>query len=220
SNKGINTICRFFGEETARDIVRDYGQADVVLAANCICHIQDLTSLAAGLQILLKPKGVLIFEDPYLPDIIEKLAYDQIYDEHAYYFSILSVTNWLARHGFEIVDVRPQDVHGGSMRYVVARAGMAEAASRVATGLQTELDRGFHRLETYRRFARNISDSRLQLVNTLHDLRDCGRRIVGYAATSKSTTVLNYCGISREFVEFISDTTPAKQGTFSPGMHI
>src|SRR5205823_13561881 len=130
-SKGVSSVVRFFDEEAARDIVREHGPADVILAANCFCHIQDLHSLAAGLRVLLKPNGVLIFEDPYLGDIIDRVAYDQIYDEHAYYCSVASVTSWLSPHGFQIADVQPQRVHGGSMRYIVCRRGASNPTSAV-----------------------------------------------------------------------------------------
>lgn len=219
-SKGVKTVCRFFDEEAARDIVGEHGQADAVLAANCFCHIQDLHALAAGLQVLLKPKGVVIFEDPYLGDIVERVAYDQIYDEHAYYFSLASVAYWLSRHGFEIVDVQPQATHGGCMRYVVGRCGELNATSQVDVQRGKETALGLHCRETYRQLNVNVKRSRDELVGLLQRLKQEGRRVVGYAATSKSTTVLNYCGISTDFLEFISDTTPIKQGRFSPGMHI
>ncbi len=219
-SKGINTVCRFFDEETAKDIVHKNGCADVVLAANCLCHIQDLHSLAAALEIVLKPQGVLIFEDPYLGDVIDNVAYDQIYDEHASYFCILSVKNWLSPPGFEIVDIQPQNVHGGSMRYVVARTGAHAVTPRVSVLEQWERRRGLHLLETYRQFALDVNRSRELLLAMLERLNKEGCRVVGYAATSKSTTVLNYCGISSALLEFISDTTPMKHGKFSPGMHI
>jgi len=219
-SKGVNTVCRFFDEKAARDIVREHSEADAVLAANCFCHIQDLHTLAAGLQVLLKPKGVVIFEDPYLGDIIERVAYDQIYDEHAYYFSLASVTHWLSRHGFEIVDVQPQATHGGSMRYVVARCGELNATSQVDVQRRKETTLGLHSPETYRQLNVNVRRSRDELIELLQRLKRHATRVVGYAATSKSTTVLNYCRISTDLLEFISDTTPIKHGRFSPGMHI
>ena len=218
--QGIPTLCRFFDEAAAKDIVQGHGQADVVLAANCFCHIWNLHALAASLQILLKPGGAVIFEDPYMGDIIEKTAYDQIYDEHIYYFSVASVTHWLSQHGFEIVDVQPQPVHGGSMRYVVSRCGERNASPRVDAQRRKETGMGLQRPETYSQFGLRVESSRDELLRLLRGIKAEGRRVVGYAATSKSTTVLNYCGISTGLLEFISDTTPMKQGKFSPGMHI
>ena len=218
--KGVSSICRFFDEDAARDIVRDHGQADTVLAANCFCHIQDLLGLAAGIGRLLKPRGLLIFEDPYLGDIIGNTAYDQIYDEHMFYFSVMGVARWLERHGFEIIDVAPQPVHGGSMRYTVGHRGAWPVKASVEEVLREEARRGLQRPETYDGFRGRVEKSRESLIALLRDLKRGAKRVAGYGATSKSTVVLNYCGITPDLVEFISDTTPIKQGKFSPGMHI
>jgi methylation protein EvaC len=217
---GVRTISEFFDEALAARIVSENGAADAFLAANVMCHIPYLHSVVAGVRRLLKPTGVLVFEDPYLGDIIEKTSYDQIYDEHAFYFSVGSLTHLFAEHDMEIVDVRPQAVHGGSMRYVVANRGAYVPKASVAVQRESEQRLGLHRPETYAAFARHVESSRDALRELLEQLRREGRRVVGYAATSKSTTVTNYCGLTPELVEFISDTTPIKQGKLSPGMHI
>ena len=288
-SQGVETICDFFDESLARRIVSEHGQADVVLAANVMCHMADLNSVVAGIKLLLKPRGVLIFEDPYLGDIIEQTAYDQIYDEHVFYFSVTALDYLFAQHAMEIVDVSPQPVHGGSMRYTVAHRGAMdgrlvgglapaeqrtddrgrraeasaeggaqsagigtadirprlagslapplgahgfrpggcspEGVSRPAFGAvaaQRERERalGLDQPATFERFRRNVEKSRADLMALLRQLKADGKRVVGYAATSKSTTVTNYCGITPGLVEFISDTTPLKQGKFSPGAHI
>lgn len=219
-SKGVRTISEFFDQELAARVVAEHGQADAMMAANVMCHIPDLHSVMAGVNLLLKPKGVLIFEDPYLGDIVEKTSYDQIYDEHAYYFSVGSLTSLFTRHGLEIIDVQPQHTHGGSMRYVVARTGAHQVSPAVGAQREKERAMGLEKAETYKTFARNVERSRDQLMTLLRELKQQGKRVVGYAATSKSTTVTNYCGITPDLVEFISDTTPIKQGKFSPGVHI
>ena len=219
-NQGVNTDSCFFNEDSARRIAARDGQADVILAANCFCHIEDLQSLAAGLRILLKPDGIAIFEDPYLGEIVRLGSYDQIYDEHAFYFSVTSVLNWLKHHDLEVVDAQPQPVHGGSMRYTVAHRGARIPSPYVEELRRKELEAELDRPETYLKFFRRIQDSRTALVDLLRGLRRQGKRIVGYGATSKSTTVLNFCGIGPDLVEFISDTTTLKQGKYSPGVHI
>lgn len=218
--KGIRTISEFFNEDLARRIVAEHGQADAFLGANVMCHIPYLHSVAAGIQILLKPRGVLMFEDPYLGDIVQKTSYDQIYDEHAFYFSVASVSTLFGEHGLEVIDVLPQNVHGGSMRYVIAHKGARPVSAAVALQRAKEEALGLHRRETYDELRRNIERSRDELMALLRDLKRQGKRVVGYGATSKSTTVTNYCGITPDLVEFISDTTPIKQGKFSPGAHI
>ena len=219
-SKGINTICEFFDEQLARRIVAEYGQADAFLGANVMCHLPYLHSVAAGIKILLKPSGVLVFEDPYIGDIVEKTSYDQIYDEHASYFSVASISNLFAQHDLEVVDVIPQNVHGGSMRYVIAHKGARTPSPAVATQRAKETEMGLGEATTYEKLRRNIERSRDDLMNLLRDLKRQGKRVVGYGATSKSTTVTNYCGITPDLIEFISDTTPIKQGKLSPGAHI
>ena len=184
------------------------------------CHIPQLHSIFAGIKTLLKPNGVLIFEDPYLGDIIEKTSYDQIYDEHVFYFSLKSINHLVGQHGMEVVDVIPQSVHGGSMRYVVSRKDYRSVTEAVGKLRAEEEALGLHRPETYQRLRRNIERSRDELTDLLQNLKRQDKRVVGYGATSKSTTVTNYCGITPDLVDFISDTTPIKQGKFSPGAHI
>src|SRR6266550_4396321 len=154
--KGVQTICQFFDEKLAREIVAEHGQADAFLGANVMCHLPYLHSVAAGIKLLLKPDGVLIFEDPYLGDIVEKTSYDQIYDEHAFYFSVASLSNLFAAHDLEIVDVQPQTVHGGSMRYVVAHRGARPVSQAVAAQRAREDLLGLKLPETYAGLRRNI----------------------------------------------------------------
>lgn len=218
--RGVNTICKFFDADLALAIRDEYGPADVILGANVMCHIPYLHSVIKGVDLLLKPTGILIFEDPYLGDIIEKTAYDQIYDEHAFYFSLASIGYLFEQHGLEVVDIMPQNVHGGSMRYVIAHQGTRGKSAVVARQRAKEGALGLHRSETYDQLRRKIERSRDKLMELLHDLKYQGQRVVGYGATSKSTTVINYCGITPDLIAFISDTTPIKQGKFSPGAHI
>ena len=218
--QGIRTLTAFFGVETAERIVEEDGHADAVLAANVMCHIPDLQSVAAGIRRLLKPDGVLIFEDPYLGAMVEKTSYDQIYDEHVFIFSALSVKRAFELHGLELIDVMPQTTHGGSMRYALAPTGSHPVSENVARLIAQERAQGLDRAETYLTFKAKCETSRDALMRTLDEFQRSGKRVVGYAATSKSTTVTNYCGITPKHVEFISDTTPIKQGKFSPGAHI
>ena len=219
-DKGIATITEFFDEELAQNIIERHGQSDAILAANVMCHIPYLHSVVAGIKVLLKPEGVLIFEDPYLGDIVEKTSYDQIYDEHAFYFSLASISYLFEQHGLEVIAVVPQDVHGGSMRYIIAHKGVKKISAAVIKQSNKEKELGLHLPGTFERLRQNIEFSRDQLMELLTGLRKQGKRIVGYAATSKSTTVTNYCGITPDLLEFISDTTPIKQGKYSPGAHI
>lgn len=217
---GVRTLSEFFAEGVAEKIVREEGQADAFLAANVMCHIPDIQGVVKGIRTLLKPTGVVMFEDPYLGDVIEKTSYDQVYDEHVFLFSAHSIQYLFRLHGMELIDVLPQKTHGGSMRYVLAHAGAYPVSGAVTQLLQKEQALGLHRLATFETFRKNVEQSRSDLVNLLRKLKSQGKRIAGYGATSKSTTILNYCGIGPDLIEYISDTTPIKQGKFTPGMHI
>jgi len=218
--KGIKTVCKFFDAQLAAEIIAENGQADAILGANVMCHIPYLHSVVAGMKSLLKPDGVVMFEDPYLGDIVQKTSYDQIYDEHAFYFSISSLSYLFDKHDMEIVDVIPQDVHGGSMRYVISHKGRRQPSEAVQRQRSVEKQLGLDKFETFDHLRRNIEQSRDKLTELLQNLKSEGKRVIGYGATSKSTTVTNYCNITPELVEFISDTTPIKQNKFSPGTHI
>lgn len=219
-NKGINTISEFFDEKLAHEIARKYGQADVFLGANVMCHIPYLHSVIEGIKILLKPNGIVMFEDPYMGDVIENTSYDQFYDEHVFLFSVLSISYLFGKHGMEVIDVEHQWTHGGSMRYIIARKGARPVSKNVHKYLEKEKAQGLDKPLVYDRFKMNCEDSRDALTSLLKEINKEGKRVVGYAATSKSTTILNYCGIGPDLIEFITDTTPIKQGKFSPGAHI
>ncbi|MGN6716424.1 MAG: methyltransferase domain-containing protein [Candidatus Binatia bacterium] len=219
-SRGISTVSAFFNSKLAADISTEHGSADAILAANVMCHIPDLPGVAAGVQRLLKSDGIFVFEDPYLGDMIAKTSYDQIYDEHVFIFSATSVRRAFAPFQLELVDVAPQVTHGGSMRYTLAPKGSRKVSKNVDEQLAKEAALGLERSETYLKFKNNCETSRSGLTQTLERLRGQGKRIVGYGATSKSTTVINYCKLTPEHVEFISDTTPIKQGRLSPGAHI
>jgi methylation protein EvaC len=219
-DKGIRTVCRFFDESFAKEIVAEHGKAQALLGANVMCHIPTLHSVAAGAAHLLERGGVLVFEDPYMGDILTKVSYDQIYDEHAFYFSVSSLSKLFEQHDMEIIDCAPQDVHGGSMRYTIAHRGARPVSAAVAAQRAIEDKLGLAHVESYALLRKKIERSRDALKGELERLRRDGKRVVGYGATSKSTTVTMYCGIGPDLVEFISDTTPIKQGKLSPGAHI
>jgi methylation protein EvaC len=217
---GITTTCGFFNLAEAHRILQEHGPASAVLGANVFSHIEDIKSVFAGISALLKDDGVFVFEEPYLGDIIDKTAYDQFYDEHVFYFCLSSLDNLLASHGMVIVDAQPQPVHGGSMRYVVAKKDARPVNARLSELRSREASLGLNQGSTFERLHERIQASREQLINLLQKLRRDGKRVVAYGATSKSTTVTNFCGIGPDLIEFISDTTPIKQGKYSPGTHI
>ena len=217
---GVNTEVAFFDSEVASNIVEKYRNADAILAANVMCHIPDLNEIGKASKILLKEDGVLIFEDPYLGDMVNKVSYDQIYDEHVFIFSALSVQNIFAASGFELIDLLPQETHGGSMRYVLCQRGVRKISESVINIIANEKKIGLNSKTTFDEFKINCELSKERIQAMLKELKKEGKKVVGYGATSKSTTILNYCKIGPDLIEFISDTTPIKQNKFTPGMHI
>ena len=218
--RGVRTLNAFFGVETADRIRSEYGPADLLIATNTMHNIEDTNAVMSGVARLLTPTGVMIQEDPYLGNVIEDCAYDQIYAEHMYIWSIAALDNVLGRHGLEIFHVEHNAHHGGCMRYHIGRPGGRAASAELRAARERERVLGLDRTETYDRFRRRCEDSRDRLLNILEDLRGQGKRVAGYGATAKSATVINWCGISPAHVAWISDTTPEKQNTFSPGAHI
>lgn len=220
SARGIPTLVQFFDADTARTIVATHGQASAFMAANVMCHIPYLHAVVEGIDLLLRDDGIVAFEDPYAGAVLEKGSYDQWYDEHVFLFSLHSVARVFAARGFELIDVQPQTTHGGSMRYVLARTGRRTPTPAVAEYFARETAQGIADPDTWRAFGARCERSKQALVALLRQLKAEGKRVAGYAATSKSTTILNYCGIGPDLIEFISDTTPIKQGKVTPGSHI
>ena len=217
---GVDTIGEFFDPRLARRIVAERGHAHAIVAANALSHVADLHAVLEGIEILLAPGGTCVIEDPYWGDVVARTAFDQIYDEHASYFTMSSLSRLVAPHGLAVLDAVPFDVHGGSLRYAIGRAGSKPVTARATELLDREAHSGLHLPETFDRFRERVIANGAALMALLGQCRSEGKRVVGYGATSKSTTTINYFGITPDLVEFISDTTPAKQGTFSPGAHI
>ncbi len=216
--RGCNVLHTFFDNDSATDIASEHGQADYILAANVICHIADLPDLCEGVRTLLSDNGRFIFEEPYLPAMLNRTSFDQVYDEHVFMFSTNSVRNAFSRYGLYLIDCEAQWAHGGSMRYTLSkqRSGITD---RAVDQLIFELP--LRDPETYTNFKQRCEQAKQGLRAAIIGIRQINKqRIVGYGATSKSTTVLNYCELTPDDIEFISDTTPIKQGKLSPGAHI
>lgn len=217
---GIRVLSEFFDEDLGAEILAEDGPADVVFGANTVSHISFIDSVFRGVDKLLAPEGVFIFEDPYFGDIIHKTSFDQIYDEHIFFFTATSVQTMARRYGFELVDVFLPPVHGGEIRCTVARPGRRPVSSAVGRLLAEEQSRKLTEPGTLQGFGDSVNRVRDDLVRLLSELKAERKRVVGYGATAKSTTMLNYCGIGPDLVEFICDSTPSKQGRLTPGMHI
>ena len=216
--KGIEVVTEFFDKPLAKKFLQSHQKADAILSANVMCHIPYIHSIYEGVRELLKEDGVFVFEDPYLGEVIEKTSFDQIYDEHVFLFSAHSINYIAGMHDLELVDVEPQVTHGGSMRYTLSHKGTKTLSERVTDLMQRE--QGLDRFDTFKGFAESIDKIKFELINLLSKLKNEGKKVVAYGATSKSTTVTNYFGITVDLVECIYDTTPIKHNKLSPGMHI
>ena len=217
---GYRTYSQFWNNSTSSMVLEEHGEQDVVFSANCMCHIGDLNEAFMSVRSVLSASGVFVFEDPSLLKMVERGSYDQIYDEHAHIFSVLALRNVLDKCGLDLFRVEEVSVHGGSNRIYACPKGSRDIEKSVSDCIAKEIEAGLHNLSTYQQFSTRVEQSREQLVDLLHELKRQGHKIVSYGATSKSTTIFNYCGITEDLIDYIVDTTPAKQGKLSPGVHI
>lgn len=219
--RGVETLVDFFDSELARRLVGDGRAADLVVANNVLAQIPPLDDFVAGIEILLAPGGVATIEVPHLPRLIEGLQFDTIYHEHFSYFSLITLDRLFAAHGLEIFDVEELPSHGGSLRVYVQRGeGRQEVRPSVGRVLADERAGGYDRLDGYRDFGRRVAETKWSLLELLIGLRRDGKHVVGYGAPGKGNTLLNYCGIRADLLDYTVDRNPYKQGRFLPGTHI
>ena len=216
----VPTINKFFNKHNVKNLKDYLGNTDLICASNVICHIPDLNDLIETIDLLLSSNGTFIFEEPYLGSMFEKISYDQIYDEHIYIFSASSISKIFNKYDLELVDVYPQITHGGSMRYVIKRKNKIQIAKNLKNVINYELKNKLNKIESCLDFKKKCELSKENIKDKIIKLKNENKSICGYAATSKSTTILNYCGIGNDHIDYICDTTKEKIGKFSPGMHI
>ena len=219
---GIPTIAEFFGREIAERLAGEGRQADLIAGKNVLAQIPDLNDVAEGLRTLLAPGGVITIEFPHLQRLIEGNQFDTIYHEHFSYFSLIAVESLFARHGLRIFDVDEVWTHGGSLRIYACHADDAtKPESAAVTELrERELALGYASPDAYRTFDEQVRRTKRRLLETLIELKDQGLSIAAYGAAGKGMTLLNYCGIRTDLVDFAADRNPYKQGKFCPGVHI
>ena len=217
---GIKTINKFFNYKNASKLKDLKNNTDIICAANAICHIPDLTDLIKGIDFLLNKNGFFIFEEPYLGSMFKKISYDQIYDEHIFMFSVSSIKKIFDLFDFELIDVAPQATHGGSMRYVIAKKNSHKVKNIVQKYLNYEKKNSIDNIKGCLKFKKKCELSKKKLSNKINNIIKSGKKIAGYAATSKSTTILNYCNINDKHINYICDTTVEKIGKYTPGTHI
>jgi len=220
--KGVPTTVRFFGRETARDIAREQGQADLLLGNNVLAHVPDINDFVGGMKLQLAPGGVITMEFPHLQRLMRENQFDTIYHEHFSYLSFVAVERIFAHHGLTLFDVEELPTHGGSLRIYGRHAEnqKLEVTARLKALRQREIDDGFLTLERYRGFGVQVEATKRKLLAFLVDARERGKKVVGYGAPGKGNTLLNYCGIRTDFLDFTVDANPYKQGKFTPGTRI
>jgi SAM-dependent methyltransferase len=221
-DKGIPTTVRFMGRESAAAIAKEHGHADLLLGNNVLAHVPDINDFVGGMKILLAPGGVITMELPHLQRLIEGVQFDTIYHEHFSYLSLVTVERIFAHHGLTLFDVEELPTHGGSLRIFAKHSddGARPIEPRVAALRQREIDLGFLGPDRYRGFGEQVKACKRKLLTFLIEARNAGKTIVGYGAPGKGNTLLNYCGIRTDFLDFTVDANPYKQGKFTPGTRI
>jgi len=220
SDKGIPTLVKFFGVETAKELVDEGQQADLLLGNNVLAHVPDINDFVAGMAIALKTDGVVTMEFPHLLRLMQLNQFDTIYHEHFSYLSLLSVERIFAEHGLQVFDVDELPTHGGSLRIYARHCNDAAVDDSVVHLRKTEADGGLGDIDSYSAFGDDVQATKCSLLDFLISAKRDGKRVVGYGAPAKGNTLLNYCGIRQDLIEFTVDRSPAKQDHYLPGTHI
>jgi C-methyltransferase C-terminal domain/Putative zinc binding domain/Methyltransferase domain len=220
--QGVPTRVAFFGRALAEELVREGTQADLLLGNNVLAQVPDLNDFVAGMAVLLKPVGVLTMEFPHLFRLMRENQFDTIYHEHFSYFSFQTVEKVFAAHGLVVFDVEELPTHGGSLRIFARHRNDASnpVTERVEGLWRLEQQQGLDRIESYARFAEHVKQTKRNLLAFLISAKDAGKSVVGYGAPGKGNTLLNYCGIRTDFLDYTVDRNPYKHGRFTPGTHI
>ena len=220
--KDINTSICFFGQETANKLVVEGNKADLLIANNVLAHVPDLNDFVAGMKIILKSSGVITVEFPHLLNLIDYNQFDTIYHEHFSYFSLITVEKIFNYHGLSIFDVEQLSTHGGSLRiYGCHQEDTTKIQTvRVNQLKQLELQKGLNELSVYQNFAEKVRETKRKILEFLIQAKRKGKKIIAYGAPAKGNTLLNYCGIANDFIDFTVDRSPYKQGLYLPGTHV
>ncbi len=218
---GVRSVVEFFGADTARSLSSRYGQADLLLGNNVLAHVPDLNDFVRGMALMLKPTGVITMEFPHLMRLVEQNQFDTIYHEHFSYFSFTTVEKVFAAHGITLYDVEELPTHGGSLRiFGRHRAHVLPVTDRVLGLKRGEEAWGVSRPDVYRTFDERVKETKRAILDFLIEARRAGKTVVGYGAPGKGNTLLNYCGIRADFIDYTVDRSPHKQNTYTPGTHI
>lgn len=220
--KETPTWCAYFGEQTAKKIVKSIRQADLIVTSNSFAHIDDMHDVMRGVTALLSPGGLLCVENQYIGTLIKEFQYDLMYHEHMSYYCLRPLQSLFAMYGMEIFDVRPIAIHASLMRYYVQFQGTGKRSptTRLQALLKKEKTRKLTSFSTFKSYSAKIDKSKKDLLSLLKKLKKQGKRIAGYGASGRATMVMSYCGITADHLDYIIDDAPAKQGAFMPGNHL
>jgi hypothetical protein len=220
--KNIPTLVKFFGRQTAQELVAERGRADLVLGNNVLAQVPDVNDFVAGIKLLVAPQGVLTIEFPHLMKLMEENQFDTIYHEHFFYFSLMAAERIFGAHGLTLFDVEELPTHGGSLRIYGCHADEKEhpVTGRYLELMRREKAAGFDHLDTYALFAEKVKETKRKLLEFLIEVKRKGKTIAGYGAPGKGNTLLNYCGVRGDFIDYTVDRNLYKQGKFLPGTHI
>ena len=219
---GIKTYDEFWTLKTAKKILSQIGKIEVIYSANTISHIHNLDETFKAINYVLSENGVFILEDPSLVEVLKNKSYDQFYDEHAYVFSISALTNITKKTGLSIFNIEKLKTHGGSNRIYFKKVSnkKIKVSKVVSDHLTEEKKLGINDIKIYKKFSNDVKNSKKKLIKIFKDLKRKKEKIIGYGATYKSSTVLNYCKLDNKYIDYFLDTTPTKIGKFTPGTHI
>ena len=222
SKMGFLTYNKYWNYDLAKKLKKKHGEIDLIYSANTLTHISNLKDVFKSISYLLSKNGILIVEDPSLLECIKKTSYDQFYNEHIYLFSVISVTNFIKKYNLEIFDIKNLDTHGGSIRYYIKNIdnNKIKVLNNVKKQFQKEKKFGLGKLSTYKKFAKKVQLSKVKLLNILESLESKNKNVIGYGATAKAVTILNYCGINKNLIKSFVDTTPEKINQYMPGKNI
>lgn len=222
NDKRIITICDYFTEDVADRVIQDHGYMDLVMANNVYAHIRDIQDTTRAIKKILSLDGVFIFEVHYLGHVIDGLQFDMIYHEHIYYYSILSAINHFKKYQMTIFDIKAQKIHGGSYRFYVCNDNGINAtkiSKDVKELVKVEKERGYDRLDTFKKFSNSVYKIKNDLVSLINNLKSRGKSIVGYGASGRANTMIQFCGLTKDHIDYMIDDSPAKHGYFTPGSH-
>ena len=217
---GIKTFTDFFSKKLAKKTVQKFGKASVLTATNVFAHIDNLDDFMDGAKILLDETGILVIEAPYLVKLIDNLEYDTIYHEHLSYMSVKPLQRFCRKHNMELFNVELKEIHGGTVRYFIGKKNKYPISKNIAKFLKLEHKKKIYSKKHLDIFAKKVESHRTELMNLLYDLKKSGKTIVGISAPAKGNTLLNYCKIGPEILDYVTEKNPLKIGKFTPGMHI